>query len=64
MKVVEKYDIDSTFYLWGDVTTPLSNYLENDLIALKVILNLMERYLNKNITYFLKQCYDLTVMSC
>ena len=50
MKVVEKYDIDSTFYLWGDVTTPLSNYLENDLIALKVILNLTERYPNKNIT--------------
>ena len=50
MKVVEKYDIDSIFDLWGDVTTPLSNYLENDLIALKVILNLIERYPNKNIT--------------
>ena len=32
MKVVEKYNIDSIFYLWGVVTTPLSNYLENDML--------------------------------
>ena len=64
MKLVKKYSMDIIFYLGGDVT-----HLQ--LITLKMICYCIENDIkfnedisNKNNTRFLKQYYDLTIVSC
>ena len=63
MKVMEKYNIDSFFYLWGDITIPLSNYLEMIGHCIENNIKFNGEISNKIITHFLKQHYDHTIVS-
>ena len=63
MKVMEKYNIDSFFYLWGDITIPLSNYLEMIDHCIENNIKFNREISNEIITHLLEEHYDLTIVS-